>query len=373
MRRLALSLVILTSLLAGCLSEQKDNNQVVENPSNTPTAQMVALGDKLFHDVSLSSQGNQACASCHNVNQAFSDADQTIPVSKGSEVGQFGTRNTPVASYTAFIPALHQEQEDGETLWKGGLFLDGRVNSLEEQAQKPFLNPAEMNNKDAVDVVAKLRASTNANLFREVFGSDALDIGKEDQAFGQMAQAIAAFERTPVFSPFSSKFDFYLQGKAQFTTLELQGMSLFIRADKGNCAACHPVTASADGTSALFTDFSYDNIGVPRHPNRQFFTENFVDEGLAKTTNDPTLRGQFRVATLRNIAKTAPYMHNGRFDNLREVVEFYNTRDVEPQRWGEAEVPETVNRDELGNLRLTDREIDAIVAFLNTLSDGYQP
>lgn len=364
--------VLLTGLLAGCLSEQKETN-AVSNTTNANTTQMVALGDKLFHDVSLSSQGNQACASCHNVNQAFSDADQTMPVSKGSEVGQFGTRNTPAASYTRFIPDLHQEQEDGETLWKGGLFLDGRVNSLEEQAQKPFLNPAEMNNKDAADVVAKLRASTNANLFREVFGSDALDIGKEDQAFGQMAQAIAAFERTPVFSPFSSKFDLYLQGKAQFTILELQGMSLFIRADKGNCAACHPVTASADGTPALFTDFSYDNIGVPRHPNRQFFTENFVDEGLAKTTNDPTLRGQFRVATLRNIAKTAPYMHNGRFDNLREVVEFYNTRDVEPQRWGEAEVPETVNRDELGNLRLTDREIDAIVAFLNTLSDGYQP
>jgi cytochrome c peroxidase len=112
---------------------------------------------------------------------------------------------------------------------------------------------------------------------------------------------------------------------------------------------------------------------VSRHPNTQFFATDFVDEGLAQTTNDPNLRGQFRVATLRNIAKTAPYMHNGRFDSLREVVEFYNSRDVEPQRWGEPEVPETVNKDELGNLKLSDREIDALVAFLNTLSDGYLP
>ncbi|MCB1673926.1 MAG: cytochrome-c peroxidase [Pseudomonadales bacterium] len=123
--------------LAACLPEQQ-NSTVASPADNTVSTQMVTLGDKLFHDVSLSSQGNQACASCHDVNRAFSDADKTIPVSKGSEVGQFGTRNTPAASYTRFIPPLHQEQDDGETLWIGGLFLDGRVNNLEEQAQKPF-------------------------------------------------------------------------------------------------------------------------------------------------------------------------------------------------------------------------------------------
>ncbi len=372
MRLSLLVLCVLSLGLAGCLPEQNTAAPSVTS-STEPTPQMIALGSALFNDTNLSSQKNQSCASCHDKSVAFADADKNNPTSKGSVSSLFGTRNTPSIAYSAFTPALHQETEDGETLWKGGLFLDGRVNTLEEQAQKPFLNPIEMNNKDAADVIAKLRTSPTANLFREIFGGDALDVGKEDQAFTQLAQAIATFERTPEFSPFSSKFDFYIQGKAQFTTQEIEGMSLFIRADKGNCAACHPVTRSVDGTPPLFTDFSYDNVGVSRHTNTQFFATDFVDEGLAQTVNDPNLRGQFRVATLRNIAKTAPYMHNGRFDSLREVVEFYNSRDVEPQRWGVPEVPETVNKDELGNLKLSDREIDALVAFLNTLSDGYLP
>ena len=299
MRLSLLVLCVLSLGLAGCLPEQN-----TAAPSATfstePTPQMIALGSALFNDTNLSSQKNQSCASCHDKSVAFADADKNNPTSKGSVSSLFGTRNTPSIAYSAFTPALHQETEDGETLWK-------------------FLNPIEMNNKDAADVIAKLRTSPTANLFREIFGGDALDVGKEDQAFTQLAQAIATFERTPEFSPFSSKFDFYIQGKVQFTTQEIEGMSLFIRADKGNCAACHPVTRSVDGTPPLFTDFSYDNVGVSRHPNTQFFATDFVDEGLAQTTNNPNLRGQFRVATLRNIAKTAPYMHNGRFDSLRVI------------------------------------------------------
>ena len=111
----------------------------------------------------------------------------------------------------------------------GGLFLDGRVNTLEEQAQKPFLNPVEMNNKDFKKVIANLRTSPTANMFRDVFGGDSLDVGKEELAFQQVADAIAAFERTPQFSPFNSKFDFYLQGKAKFTTQELEGKKLMIK------------------------------------------------------------------------------------------------------------------------------------------------
>jgi cytochrome c peroxidase len=260
MRLSLLVLCVLSLGLAGCLPE-KNTAAPSATFSTEPTPQMIALGSALFNDTNLSSQKNQSCASCHDKSVAFADADKNNPTSKGSVSSLFGTRNTPSIAYSAFTPALHQETEDGETLWKGGLFLDGRVNTLEEQAQKPFLNPIEMNNKDAADVIAKLRTSPTANLFREVFGGDALDVGKEDQAFTQLAQAIATFERTPEFSPFSSKFDFYIQGKAQFTTQEIEGMSLFIRADKGNCAACHPVTRSVDGTPPLFTDFSYDNVG----------------------------------------------------------------------------------------------------------------
>jgi cytochrome c peroxidase len=331
---------------------------------------MIALGEALFNDTKLSSDQNQSCGTCHDKNVAFSDPDKTIPVSKGSVPGLFGTRNTPSIAYNALTPTLAFNAEEG--LWIGGLFLDGRVNTLEEQAQKPFLNPVEMNNASISDVIARLRTSPTANIFRDTFGGDALDVGKEEQAFQQMAQAIAAFERTPEFSPFSSKFDFYLQGKAKFTAQETEGMSLFIRADKGNCAACH-IMASSSSQPSLFTDFTYDNIGVPRHPDRQFFAADFVDDALMTTVSDSALRGKFKVSSLRNVAKTAPYMHNGIFPSLRQVVEFYNTRDTDPQRWGEAEVPETVNHDELGNLKLSDREVDAIVAFMNTLSEGYQP
>ncbi len=365
-----LGFIIVSVVLVGCLAEK---DTVPTTTSAPVSVTMIALGEALFNDTLLSSGKNQACASCHDKNVAFSDPDKTIPVSKGSVTTLFGTRNTPSIAYAAFIPKLHQEVDEGDVLWVGGLFLDGRVNTLEQQAQKPFLNPIEMNNKDANEVIANLRSSPTANLFRDVFGGDALDAGKEEQAFRQVADALAAFQRTPQFSPFSSKFDFYLQGKAQFTTQELEGMSTFIRADKGNCAACHVMAASSSQPS-LFTDFTYDNIGVPRHPDTHFFATDFVDEGLAKTQEgDASLRGKFRVASLRNVAKTAPYMHNGSFDNLRKVIEFYNTRDTDPQRWGAAEVPETVNHDELGNLKLSEREIDALLAFLNTLSDGYQP
>lgn len=366
------SVLLFAALLVGCLAEENTTIVSANNPPEASTT-VIALGEALFHDAQLSGGKNQSCASCHDKSVAFSDPDSSIPVSKGSVAGLFGTRNTPSIAYAAFTPSLHQEVDDGDVLWVGGLFLDGRANTLEEQAQKPFFNPIEMNNKDVNEVIANLRSSPTANMFRDVYGGDALDIGKEQQAFQQLITAIAAFERTPQFSPFSSKFDFYLQGKAKLTTQELEGMSAFIRADKGNCAACHVMAASSSQPS-LFTDFTYDNIGVPRHPNRQFFAADFVDEGLMTTQNgDVALRGKFKVASLRNVAKTSPYMHNGVFSSLREVVEFYNTRDTDPQRWGEAEVITTENHDELGNLKLSDRDIDAIVAFLNTLSDGYQP
>lgn len=379
MRKLLLLSLLIGPLLVGCMQDQKSPQPTPDAPAST---ELSSLGQALFEDTTLSANtdhsgpGNQSCASCHDKNQAFTDPDQTLPVSKGAVSGQFGTRNTPTAMYAAFVPSLNAQLEDGEVLWVGGLFLDGRVNTLEEQAQKPFLNPREMNNDSVTELINRLRASPNANRFRQVFGADALDPGQEEQAFMQLAQAIAAFERTPAFSPFSSKFDAYLTGRAQLSSFEQEGMSLFIRADKGNCAACHVMTRGPQGEPPLFTDFTFDNLGVPRHPDRQLFAADFVDEGIAPTLNTlgkdgAAMRGKFKVATLRNIAKTAPYMHNGVFSDLRQVVEFYSTRDTDTQRWGETEVPETVNHDELGNLKLNDREIDAIVAFMNTLSDGY--
>lgn len=360
-------------LLAGCLQDQP---APAAAPTTAPAATALAgLGEQLFHDTTLSSTGTQACASCHDVASGLADPDQGLPVSEGAVAGRFGSRNTPTASYAAFVPALGSTLEDGEVLWAGGLFHDGRVDSLEEQAQKPFLNPVEMDNASPADVIARLRTSPVAARFTAVFGADALDPGREDEAFGRVAQAIAAFERTPVFSPFNSRFDDYIAGRGTLSAEELEGMAVFVRPDKGNCAACHSIARGPNGEPPLFTDFTYDNLGVPRNPDTTYFAPGFTDDGLGAVLaarNVPgaaALRGKFRVPTLRNVARTAPYMHNGVFSSLREVVEFYNTRDTAPGRWGATEVPETVNHDELGNLGLTDRDIDALVAFLNTLSD----
>lgn len=382
--------------LAGCLEDQKAPTPAPE-PANANA--MAALGKKLFNDTSLSANSDQSCASCHTAPASnaspffFTDPDTAVPVSEGSFDGSthlFGTRNSPTAAYTAFVPALHAELDEGDVLMVGGLFLDGRVDSLEEQASKPFFNPVEMNNATVTDLVNRLRNnSAHRAEFEAVFGAGSLvdtpaSDDDENQVLTQLTQAIAAFERTPEVSPFTSKFDYYLQGKAQLSAPELRGLSLFVRADKGNCAACHVMNRGANGQAPMFTDFTYDNLGVPRHPDRTKFAADFVDDGLAKTLRDKGLtvvdpdsvKGKFRVPTLRNIAKTAPYMHNGVFIDLRTVVEFYSTRDTDPQRWaaiGDTEVPATVNHDELGKLGLGDREIDDIVAFMNTLSDGYTP
>jgi cytochrome c peroxidase len=157
-------------------------------------------------------------------------------------------------------------------------------------------------------------------------------------------------------------------------------MALFVSEKKGNCAACHPTTPSPDGTPPLLTDFTYDNLGAPRNPENPFYKLPhelnpdgfyYVDLGLALTVNEPSANGKFRVPSLRNVALTSPYLHNGVFKTLYQVVSFYNTRDVAP--WPAPEVPENVNREELGDLGLTNQEVEDIVAFLNTLTDGWKP
>jgi cytochrome c peroxidase len=374
------------ALVAGCSTTSN-----AEDPDSSLTAKQ-RLGKRLFEDASLSEPAGQSCASCHDASRAFTDPREGSPTSQGVIAGRFGSRNSPTAAYAMFAPPLHVE-EDGT--WVGGLFLDGRVSTLEEQAGKPFLNPLEMANPDKRAVVAKVRAAPYAPLFGEVFGGRALD--DAELAYGRIVEAIAAFERTPAFAAFTSKFDAVTRGAAQFTAQEARGRELYLDEKKGNCAACHPLTPLADGIPALFTDFTYDNLGVPRNPDNRFYLQSprdnpqgaaYVDPGLGATVRMATEHGKFKVPTMRNIVRTAPYMHNGYFRDLKAVVQFYNDRDVRPRCppgvereadaqaarcWPAPEAAETMNRDELGNLRLTDAEVDDIVAFLGTLTDGYRP
>ncbi|MGA9525746.1 MAG: cytochrome c peroxidase [Myxococcaceae bacterium] len=340
------------------------------------TSPEARLGEELFVDDTLSRPAGQSCASCHAPKDAFTDPDQRQPTSEGVIRGRFGARNTPTAAYAQFSPPFRYNADD--EVFEGGQFLDGRASTLEDQAKAPFLNPLEMNNRSKAEVVAKVRRASYAWRFYQVYGPHAFD--DVDAAYDNIARAIAEFERTPRFAPFTSRYDAHLAGRARLSPQEARGLALFNDPAKGNCAACHPSAMSADGTPPLFTDFTYDNIGIPRNRRNPFYDQEprfnpdgraFVDLGLGGALGDPNEYGKFKVGTLRNIAITGPYMHNGYFKSLKDVVHFYNTRDVEP--WPSPEVTVNVNHDELGNLGLTNDEEDAIVAFLQTLTDGWRP
>ena len=351
----------------------------VASPEN-----VAALGRLLFFEAALSHPGGQSCATCHTPEAGFADPDDSLPVSRGALSDRVGSRNTPTAAYASFSPPLHYDAE-GET-YVGGLFLDGRASSLSEQAQGPLLNPLEMNNDDKAMVLSNLKNSGSIGAFLRVHGQSALsqsDPASAEAACAKLADAIAAFERSAELNSFTSKFDASLRGRVTLTAEESQGLELFN--GKANCSACHPSTVTGSEPGPLFTDFTYDNVGIPKNQASPFLAlskdlnpdgPDFIDHGLATTVArlDPARAqdqdGKFKVPTLRNVGLTAPYGHNGYFRTLKEIVHFYNTRDLADAKWPPAEVLATVNHEELGDLKLTDQEEDALVAFLLTLSDG---
>jgi cytochrome c peroxidase len=325
------------------------------------TQQLVDLGNTLYHDTSLSTPAGQSCASCHDMNTGFDDPNSANPSSIGADQQSFGTRNAPTTSYSAFIPPprLVLTQRGAQRL-VGGLFIDGRSASLEEQAKEPFLNPAEMGNNTEQDVITKIAISTYATEFELLFGDDILL--NAEQAYNYVADAIAAFERSAIFAPFSARFDQVQTGSASFTDAENRGLNIFNT--KGQCQVCH------DGNRRVFSNFTYINIGVPSNPQLPAFINdpNFIDFGLGAVDGNIQNEGKFRVPTLRNIAKTPPYMHNGVFATLREVIEFYNTRDTTFSKSPEVS-RNMAQGGRLGELNLSINEIDDLIVFLETLSD----
>ena len=362
--------IVAALLICGCDAPQPGQT-TSQQPELTPQER---LGKLLFFDRDLSTPPGQACSDCHSPSAGFGDPNQQLPVSRGAHPDRFGNRNDLTAAYAAFIPPLRFDEE--EDLWVGGLFWDGRAATLADQAKGPPLNPVEMANPDVQAIAEALRGAEYRDLFLTVYGQDALD--DADRAFDHMAEAIAMYEKTSEVNPFDSKYDGYLAGEAELTEQELRGLAAFEDEAKGNCAACHPSRPGPEGSPPLFTDHSYDNLGTPKNPESPFYFvppefnpdgAAYVDLGLGGFVGDPTQNGKFRVPTLRNVALTPPYMHNGVFKTLYQVVAFYNTRDVAP--WPPPEVAANVNHDELGNLDLTPQEIEDIVAFMRTLSDGY--
>lgn len=328
------------------------------------------LGKLLFFDESLSEPAGQSCATCHALERGLADKDGRA-VSEGAVKGLFGNRNAQTAAYAAYIPVLSYNEED--STYVGGFFWDGRVNTLEEQAKQPFINPLEMGNRDAQMVIEKVMKTPYFHLFADVYG----ELTDTDQLFDAVADAIAAYERSAEVNPFSSKYDAWLDGKYELTAEEALGLELF--EDKGLCAECHILDPDPLAGRVLFTDHTYDNLGIPLNPSNPFYTipiaynphgNDTLDYGLGEIVQSEIEHGKFRVPTLRNIELTAPYGHNGYFLTLEDIVHFYNVRDAGTE-YPPAEYSATINKEELGNLLLTVEEEAALVAFMKTLTDGY--
>jgi cytochrome c peroxidase len=358
--RLTTKSVILTSILA-YFSLSASAQIPAASPAITKLKEQV--GESVFFDTTLSEPHGQACGSCHIAKFGFKgNGDPNAAVIGGAFPGRFGTRKPPAAAYAFGSPAPGYQSIDGEQTYVGGQFWDGRAASLEEQAKAPFLNPVEMNNPDRATVVRKVCDARYGVLFRLVYSPQyCADSRKLDSAYDAIVDAIAAFERSAGVNPFNSRYDKFLAGKVKLTAHEAKGLELF--EGKAGCAGCHP-----SGAKSPFTDFTYDNIGIPKNNRHDATRVAATDLGLGARVG-PQEDGRFKVSSLRNVGISPPYGHNGYFRTLKEVVHFYNTRDVASQHWPAPEVLANVNRDELGNLLLSAAEEDAIVAFLEALTD----
>jgi cytochrome c peroxidase len=422
--------------------------------------QIEVLGKAIFFDKNISNPTGMSCASCHAPETGFtypnSYTNKTYGTVPGAIQNRFGNRKPMTISYSWFVPdgpAFFRRRQQN---WEGGFFYDGRASSLQDQASQPMVNPNEMDNLDhglgSPDmVVKKVLAGTYTDLIRQAYGTDALTKSPSD-IFNMMREAITAYEQSRDVSPFSSKYDAYVQGDAQLTESEMNGLRLFTGSVTGRpggaantksaeCITCHTIADSSDGRRDFFTNWTYANIGVPKNPHNPFYKQTnskidpqgynsagdkYVDLGLGNVLypkqNLPSgnigpgsdgrgdflqANGTFRVASLRNVDKRPSpdfvkcYMHNGVFKSLKEVVHFYNTRNLTKRGevidlvsanpyanlkskplWPLPEYPSPTTLQNasghpstptarVGNLGLTDQEENDIVAFLGTLSDGY--
>ena len=392
-----LLLVLLLTVLVGSASAELNEKE--------------QLGKKIFFD-KISDPDSMSCAECHAPQVGFTGAIPGInlkgSVYRGAVPQRFGNRKPPSSAYATLSPNLHTELDDEEVLFVGGNFWDGRAtgevlgNPAADQALGPFLNPVEQHNFDKKAVLEQIAASKYAGLW-EVAWEEPISYDNEIDIslnYDRVGLSIAAYENSIEVNQFSSKYDAYLADntKTPLTEAELLGLELFNT--KAMCSNCHP-SSSENGKPPLFTDFTYDNLGIPKNPDNPFYNmdtvylddgspinpegKDWVDLGLGgflatRPEWDDYVdenMGKHKVPTLRNVALkpgngfTKAYGHNGYFKSLESIVHFYNTRDVET--WPEPEVTDNVNRDELGDLGLTDSEEKAIVAFMKTLSDGYVP
>ncbi|KVN07959.1 MULTISPECIES: cytochrome c peroxidase [unclassified Burkholderia] len=364
-----------------------------------PDPALVALGKRVFFDPALSEPRGTSCASCHDPGRAFaptlSHAALAGPrVPQGSRPGHFSRRNAPSLLYVRYVPRRHFYQDDDALAPApfGGLFSDGRADTLAEQLRGPLFDPDEMNNASPAALMRKIGGTALGAALAERFGAS---VRRDPERMARaLGDAMQAYLQSDEMAPFSSRYDAYVTKRAPLTPQELRGLALFRNPDKGNCMSCHTLSDTASRPErSLFTDFGYDAIAVPRNralpANRdpRHFDNGLCDTAAKLRWPEPTQWcGYLRTPGLRNVAVKESFMHNGVFDTLRDAVAFYNTRSTDPTRWYHGrDTFDDVPRAHRGNINvnstpmnrrpgtppaMTDADIDDLVAFLRTLTDA---
>ncbi|MBX2812512.1 MAG: hypothetical protein KTR25_11910 [Myxococcales bacterium] len=383
---LAWRLLISVSVLTGC--GDGDSNELL--PPG-PLLAIEELGEALFFDTNISFNRKQACATCHSIDHGFidnrlGDEGEISRVSIGTDENSLGTRNAPTTTYARFVPPFNpagirqrfnrQNQNRRYEGPLGGLFWDGRARDLAAQAKGPPLSPVEMGMPDISSIIDRVFENSGyVNAFTTHFGDAIFD--DQDEFYNAFANSIAQYEQTDTFASFDSRYDRSLRGDIQLSFKELTGKAVFF-SQFANCSICHLLHALGDPVGRFeetFTGYEYHNLGIPAHPE----ATKGLDSGLNQRKEIIAPDGLFRVPTLRNVAVTGPYMHNGIFRLLRTVVEYYDhfnnpkERQLNPEtsrRWRAPEFPSDVTPIlEVGD-PLTDLQVESLVCFLRSLTDA---
>ncbi|WP_144106982.1 cytochrome-c peroxidase [Paraburkholderia sp. BCC1886] len=399
-------------------------------PPSEPLSAVALLGRQIFFDKSLSASGTQSCASCHSPQHSYGP-DNAFPVQMGgAHLDQAGYRPPPSLAYlyrqapfsigpdqgdtdvavsltqqAAAATGVQRAQKNASVaptapamVPQGGVFWDGRADTLQDQALGPLTNPVEMANATPEDVAHKLLQTKYVDQFKQMFGPSITN--NTSLLVSEAMFAVARYQiEDQSFHAFSSKYDYWLEGKTRLTHAELHGLQLFNDKDKANCAGCHLSAPSADGLPPVFTDTQYEALGVPRNTaipvnkNPKFYDMGVCGPFRGDLTNLTQYCGMFLTPTLRNSAERTVFFHNGVYHDLKHVMDFYNLRNTSPekiyprdasgkvQKYDDLPVKYQANIDnadapldrKLGDKpAMSDEDINDIIAFMKTLSDGYK-
>jgi cytochrome c peroxidase len=424
--------------LAGATLAAEPQNLLGENPNPVhlvrppaaPLSAVAQLGRQIFYDTRFSSSGQLSCASCHSPQHAYGPPNDGPVMLGGPKLTSQGVRAVPSLEYLERQPPFSIGPDDpnlenvnvaqmaalGQTapraqkiatstqaavniVPQGGLFWDGRANTFQDQAITPLLNPLEIDGGSLAKVAAKLRKASYSKLLGELFGPGLFDDPKL-----LVAEAMFALGRyqveDPSFHPYTSKFDDWLEGKVRLNAAEMRGYTLFNDPKKANCGGCHLDQPSHDGLPPLFTDHQYEGLGAPRNfalainKDPKFFDLGICGPYRSDIASQTQFCGMFLTPTLRNVATRRAFFHNGVFQTLQQVMDFYNFRDTDPQKVyprganGTVQKYDDVPERYQTNMDVADPPFDRhfgekpamtaqdetdIIAFLQTLTDGYKP